>query len=82
MVHAGGVTVDEQNMLHKANTIAQFFASYPHDTAVNNVANHLRLYWVPRMRQQIIDYVAAHGGEGLHPLVPEAVRMLDPVTIR
>ena len=82
LVHAGGVTLDEHNMLHKANTIAQFFASYPHDEAVKSVANHIRLYWVPRMRQQLIDYVDAHGGEGLHALVPEAVKQLGPVHIR
>ncbi|HEX5368573.1 MAG TPA: formate dehydrogenase subunit delta [Dehalococcoidia bacterium] len=74
--------MDEHNMLHKANTIAQFFDSYPHDEAVKSVATHIRMYWVPRMRLQMIEYVQAHGGEGLHPLVPEAVRQLAPVQIR
>jgi formate dehydrogenase subunit delta len=74
--------LDEHNMLHKANQIAAFFASYPHDEAVKGVANHLRMYWVPRMRRQIIEYVDVHDGEGLHPLVPEAVRQLGPVQVR
>jgi formate dehydrogenase subunit delta len=74
--------MDEQNMLHKANSIASFFASYPHDEAVAGVANHLRLYWVPRMRAQIIKYVEEHGSEGLNPIAVEAVQSLDAPVIR
>jgi formate dehydrogenase subunit delta len=74
--------MDEHNMLHKANVIASFFAAYPHDEAVAGVANHIRLYWVPRMRAQLIEYVRAHGGEGLHELVPEAVGKLEAPVIR
>ena len=62
-------------MVHKANQIALFFAAYPRDEAVAGVADHLQKFWEPRMRRQIIDYVAA-GGEGLHELVPEAVSRL------
>jgi formate dehydrogenase subunit delta len=74
--------MDEENMRHKANVIAGFFAGYPHDEAVEGVANHIRLYWVPRMRAQLIEYVQAHGGEGLHELVPEAVGRLEAPVIR
>ncbi len=63
-------------MVHKANQIALFFASYPRDEAVAGVADHLQKFWEPRMRRQIIDYVAA-GGAGLHELVPEAVSRLS-----
>ena len=69
-------------MLHKANVIAAFFAGYPRDEAVAGIANHLRLYWVPRMRAQIIEYVRTHNGEGLHELVPEAVARLEAPVIR
>lgn len=69
-------------MLHKANVIAAFFAAYPRDEAVAGIANHLRMYWVPRMRAQIIEYVQKHGGEGLHELVPEAVARLETPVIR
>jgi formate dehydrogenase subunit delta len=78
---AGGV-VDEHNMLHKANVIAAFFAGYPHDEAAAGIANHIRMYWVPRMRAQLIDYVEAHGSEGLHELVPDAVSLLEKPVIR
>ena len=69
-------------MLHKANSIAQFFAAYPHDEAVAGVANHIRMYWVPRMRAQLIEYVNQHGNEGLNPLVVEATSKLEVPTIR
>jgi len=67
--------VDEGSMIHKANQIALFFASYSHEEAVAGVADHLQKFWVPNMRRQITDYVAA-GGKGLHEIVPEAVARL------
>ena len=69
-------------MLHKVNSIADFFASFPHDEAVAGIANHLRMYWVPRMRAQIIEYVQEHGEKGLNPLAAEAVRRLEMPVIR
>ena len=45
-----------------ANQIALFFASYPKDEAVAGVTDHFKKFWEPRMRKQIIEYVA-HGGE-------------------
>lgn len=62
-------------MVHDVNQIAMFFASYPREEAVAGVADHLKKFWERRMRQQIIEYVA-HGGAGLHDLVPEAVRQI------
>lgn len=63
-------------MVHKANQIALFFASYTHEEAVAGVLNHLRSFWEPRMRRQIIEYVE-HGGAGLHEIAVEAVRRLE-----
>ena len=63
-------------MVHKANQIALFFAAYPHDEAVAGVADHLKKFWEPRMKRQIIAYVES-GGAGLHELVPDAVRRLE-----
>ena len=68
--------MNPQLMVHKANQIALFFASYPREEGVAGVTNHLRMFWEPRMRRQIVAYVEAGGG-GLHELVPDAVRKLD-----
>ena len=65
-----------ENMVHMANQIALYFASYPKDEAVAGIADHLKKFWEPRMRRQIIDYVGA-GGQGLHALVPDAVKRLQ-----
>jgi len=63
-------------MVHNANQIALFFASYPHDEALAGVTDHLQKFWEHRMRQQLEAYVA-QGGQGLHPLVLEAAKQLD-----
>lgn len=67
-----------EEMIHKANQIALFFASYPHDEAVAGVQDHLQKFWERRMRRQIIQYVA-ESGAGLHPLALEAVKRLKAV---
>lgn len=64
-----------EHMVHMANQIAQFFAAYPRDEAIAGVADHIRKFWDPRMRKQILAYVA-EGGAGLHELALEAVRRL------
>ncbi|HWC30404.1 MAG TPA: formate dehydrogenase subunit delta [Dehalococcoidia bacterium] len=73
--------MEEHKMVHNANQIALFFASYPHDEAVAGIEDHIKKYWVPRMRRQIIDYVA-EGGEGLHELAMEAVKRLPAPVVR
>lgn len=65
----------ESTMVHNANQIALFFASYPHDEAVAGVASHFTKYWEKRMRVQIQKY-AEGGGRGLHDLVLEALKQV------
>jgi formate dehydrogenase subunit delta len=67
--------MEEGHMVHMANQIALFFASYPREEAIAGVTDHFRKYWEPRMRKQIIAYVAGGGG-GLHELALEAVKHL------
>jgi formate dehydrogenase subunit delta len=67
--------MEAENMVHMANQIAKFFASYPKEEAVAGVADHLQKFWEPRMRRQITEYVA-HGGTGLSDLAIEAVKRL------
>ena len=66
-------------MVHMANQIALFFASYPKDEAVAGVTDHLQKFWEPRMRKQITEYVA-HGGSGLHELRPRS-RQAPPLAL-
>lgn len=62
-------------MVHMANQIALYFAAYPRAEAVAGVADHLRKFWAPAMRRQLLAF-NAQGGEGLHPLVREAALVL------
>ena len=62
-------------MIHMANQIALFFASYPTEEAVAGTADHLKKFWEPRMLRQITQYVA-QGGSGLHEIAIKAVKKL------
>ena len=62
-------------LVQMANAIGQFFDSMPdRDEALDGVANHLRRYWEPRMREQLLASVADAGPTALHPLVDEVLR--------
>lgn len=63
--------MNSEKLVHMANQIAQFFASYPHDEAVAGIADHIEKFWERRLREQLRAHVAA-GGAGLRPLVIEA----------
>ena len=63
-----------QRLIEMANDIAAFFAADPDRQAgVDGVANHLRKFWDPRMRRQIIAHVHEHGAAGLHELANDAI---------
>jgi formate dehydrogenase subunit delta len=67
-------------MVHMANQIALFFESRPEAEAAAGVAAHINDFWEPRMRRQLLDYVAA-GGDGLRPLVlAAAAQIREPQT--
>jgi formate dehydrogenase subunit delta len=58
-----------------ANDISTFFAAEsPPQRAAEDVAQHLRRFWEPRMRRQIIAHLREHGGGGLEPPARCAVR--------
>lgn len=62
-----------ERLVAMANDIAAYFSSDPdHAAAVAGVANHLRRFWEPRMRQKIAAHLAA-GGAGLSDLAREGV---------
>jgi formate dehydrogenase subunit delta len=69
--------MEDHVMVHKANSIASFFAAYPREEAIEGVADHIQRFWEPRMRRQLLAYIEA-GGSGLDDLVPEAAKRLKP----
>jgi len=65
-----------QRLVAMANDISSFFGSDPDPaSAAEQVANHLKKFWEPRMREEIRRYVAA-GGEGLSSIAIQAVKKL------
>ena len=65
-----------ERLAEMVNDIANFFAAEPdHVVAVAGVAGHLKRYWEPRMRTQIIAHADA-GGHGLSDLAREGVQEL------
>jgi formate dehydrogenase subunit delta len=64
-------------LIKMANEISAFFASDPDpDQAVRDVASHLRRFWEPRMRSQIIKHYEERQGGGLVDLAKSAVALL------
>jgi formate dehydrogenase subunit delta len=65
-----------ERLVRMANDIGNFFKSEPdHVVAVDGVASHLKRFWDPRMRKEIVAYVDGGGAE-LMELVREAVLKL------
>ncbi len=58
-----------------ANQIGEFFeAMSDRNEALDGLAQHIRLFWAPRMRQALTDHVEKTGGAGLTPIVLDAMR--------
>jgi formate dehydrogenase subunit delta len=71
--HADGV----HHLVQMANDIGNFFrAEERREDAIAAIANHIRKYWTPRMRQKLLAHVKAHGSDGLDELPRGAVRSL------
>ena len=65
-----------ERLVAMANDISAFFAADPDRAeAARNVATHLRRFWDPRMRRQIVAHFQS-GGNGLHDIARAAVRLL------
>jgi len=57
-----------------ANRIGEFFQAMPdREEALQGVATHIRKFWDPRMRRQLLAYVDQAQGKGLSELVLSAL---------
>lgn len=63
------------DLVRMANQIALFFEPYPADEGTAGVAEHLKKFWDPTMRVQLVQVSTTHP-EVLHPLVARAVGQL------
>jgi formate dehydrogenase subunit delta len=69
--------MSHDKLAYMANQIGRFFAHQKEEQAVASINDHLRKFWDPRMRKQIVDELDT---AALDPLVRRAVeRLKDPV---
>jgi formate dehydrogenase subunit delta len=65
-----------KRLVHMANQVASFFASYPEAEAIDSTASHLKAFWDPRMRREIEAHLADKAGAGLSHIAMEAVKRI------
>jgi formate dehydrogenase subunit delta len=65
-----------EQLVRMANDIGAFFQSEPsRDAAIHAIADHLKRFWDPRMRKQIIQHFN-EGGDGLADLPRASISLL------
>ena len=66
-----------ERLVDMANDIGAFFDAEPDKAeAAQNIASHLKRFWDPRMRRQIVAHYR-EGGAGLHDVVRSAIHLLS-----
>jgi formate dehydrogenase subunit delta len=66
--------VDPKTLVHMANRIGEFFQAMPdREEALQGVATHIRKFWDPRMRRELLAYVDQTQGKGLSEVVLSAL---------
>jgi formate dehydrogenase subunit delta len=65
-----------EKLVRKANQIARFFAAQPRQDAVAGVLDHIRKFWDPRMRAQMLIFLDEGGGAELEPIARAALDQL------
>lgn len=63
-----------EHLVEMANDIGNYFRAEPdQDAARAGILQHIERFWEPRMRRKMKAYLVDTGGEGLEPLVREAL---------
>ena len=69
--------MNPEHLAEMVNDIAHFFAAEPdREAAVNGVSGHLKKFWDPRMRQQIVAYLRDQDSGELSELARTGVTRL------
>jgi formate dehydrogenase subunit delta len=65
-----------RKLVKMANDIAAFFASDPDPAArLEGIASHLKRFWDPRMRAELLRHLDHDGAPDLAPVVTDALRL-------
>jgi len=61
-------------LVRMVNQIGDFFQAMPdREEALEGIAMHLKKFWEPRMRRELLAHADAEASAGLHALVAEAI---------
>jgi len=61
--------MQSENLIRMANQIAAFFDPMPdRDAAIEAIAQHLKRFWNPRMRQRLVSAMDVGEADGLSDL--------------
>lgn len=67
--------MDADNLIRMANRIGDFFEAMPdHSEAVDGIATHIRKFWDPRMRRELLAALDADRAAQLKAIVAEALQ--------
>ncbi|MEX8191574.1 formate dehydrogenase subunit delta [Comamonas guangdongensis] len=71
--------MDAANLIRMANRIGEFFEAMPErEEALHGIAEHIRKFWEPRMRGQLLAALADPAqAERIAPMVREALQRHD-----
>lgn len=66
--------MDAHHLIDMANRIGQFFEAYPdEEEAIEGIGQHIRKFWEPRMRRQLLELLDQQADAGLDALVLRAL---------
>ena len=69
--------MNSENLVTMANQIGSFYETMPDRAkAMSDIAEHIKKFWEPRMRREIIEYALRDGGD-LKEIVRTAVLRLE-----
>ncbi|HJV85236.1 MAG TPA: formate dehydrogenase subunit delta [Noviherbaspirillum sp.] len=67
--------MDIANLVKMANQIGDYFEAWPDQAEASlEIASHLRRFWAPAMRSELLRHVDENCGEGLKDLVLSSIR--------
>ncbi len=64
-----------EKLVYMVNQIGKFFQHRPEQRAIADTADHLKKFWDPRMRREIVNHLN-EGGEDLDPIPRKAVEFI------
>ena len=67
--------MDVKKLVQMANQIGSFYEGMPdREHALGDIANHIRKFWAPRMRKELLQYADEQSDTGLIEIVRTTIR--------